>query len=89
MRKEIQDFAEQMERVMAAQDITKGDSWKKMEPEELVGLLRQKQNGGKAGYGFGDEPNDYVDAANYCMMIWHRAWVKKQFSPSKGEGEGK
>lgn len=81
MRKEIQEFAEQMEKVMAAQDATKGDSWKSMTAEKLVQLMNTKLKGGRAHYGFGEYPNDYVDVANFCMMVWTVGWKKKEAKP--------
>lgn len=67
IRKEIRDFAAQMEKVMQDHDAVKGDSWKCMHVDNLQNSLLNKvfeaqQSGAPA--------KEWVDVANFCMMIF-------------------
>lgn len=69
IRKEIQEFAEQMERVMQKHDIRKGNSWKRMSVDELTRLLAVKYVETTKGTPV---RNEYIDVANYCMLLYHK-----------------
>lgn len=82
-RREIKDFAEEMEYKMALKDEERGDSWKKMpmdfflrrldqEVAELRNAIEEK--------GFVEVTKEAADVANISMMIAWRAkekWVNK------------
>jgi hypothetical protein len=74
LRREIQDFAEEMEYKMALKDEERGDSWKRMAMEvlELKKAIEEK--------GFVEVTKEAADVANISMMIAWRAkekWVDK------------
>jgi len=78
MRKEIKEFAEEMERVMQEHDAKKGDSWKEMSLHTLEHLLMnevKEWNASRLGHidgGNHSKEKELVDIANICMMLWHR-----------------
>ena len=67
IRPEIQIFAEAMEVVMQKHDKKKGDSWKRMYVEDLQILLSEEIEELPKGVG---KVGEYVDVANFCMMLW-------------------
>jgi len=76
MRKEIKDFAEEMERIMAFHDEEKGDSWKN--PDEvnetfLWGKLREEFIECMHEEA---PPEELADLANICMILWNRGKLK-------------
>lgn len=68
IRKEIMEFAEEMERVMAEHDNGKGDSWKRIPLSQLDDKLNEEIEEARID---GDK-REFVDVANVCMMIWER-----------------
>jgi len=79
MRPEIQQFAEEMEKVMAKHDQKKGDTWK--EPDErndtfLWGKLKEEYLECVSAENE-EGPRELVDLANICMMLWTRNWLGK------------
>jgi len=79
MRKEIKEFAEEMERVMQENDAKKVDSWKSLPIQCLEDLLL----GRFEDYQYATEFEEYkftitghkrelINIANICMMLWHR-----------------
>jgi len=76
IRKEIMEFAKEMERIMQQNDSKKGDSWKHMnivaleikldeEIAEWKEVRHKLQNIDK-------KMKELIDMANVCMMLWHR-----------------
>ena len=68
IRKEILEFAEQMEMVMQENDGDKGDSWKNLSIDFLDEKIDEEfyewfESGDKA---------ELIDIANVAMMLWHR-----------------
>ena len=81
MRKEIEDFAKEMEETMAEHDCIKGDSWKDCE----IDYLRKKVIEEFSEWSMTAicEEEDYelesmelIDLANICMMLYHRRTSK-------------
>jgi len=68
MRKEVTHFASQMERVLKKHDKTKGDSWKEM-PYRTLRVLLDKE---VEEYVGSRSPEELVDIANLCMMLYYR-----------------
>lgn len=68
VRKEVGWFAEAMEAKLKYNDAKKGDSWKKMSRSELWNLMS-----GELQEALDDceNINEFVDVANFCMMIWN------------------
>lgn len=75
VRKEIQDFAEEMEKKMQEMDETKADSWRNVHIARLRGALDLEfKEWEKAvnDLGDGEETEELVDIANFCWMIHQR-----------------
>jgi len=77
MKKEIKEFAEEMERILKKHDFIKGDSWKMMSHKQLQELMlkeveESKEDDAKLG--------EWIDIANICMMIWYNSTHKKEVS---------
>jgi hypothetical protein len=70
VRSEIMDFARNMERVMGKHDSIKGDSWKTMSMDELLYLLSEEVEELASNP---DSHEEFIDIANFCMMLWNRA----------------
>lgn len=69
MREEIQNFAEEMERVMEDNSQDKGESWKRMSLGDLNEKLKEELE------EWDDEiysKEELVDIADCCMMLWNR-----------------
>jgi len=75
IRPEILAFADAMEAEMAKHDAKKGDSWKEMGFPDLCQMMfrlasdmyvREIKN-------LHDDPHDFIDLANYAMMLHWRA----------------
>lgn len=67
IRKEIRDFAAQMENVMQDHDAVKGDSWKSMNVDALQNLLLKKVFEAQQTKA---PAKEWVDVANFCMMVF-------------------
>lgn len=73
IRPEILSFARAMEKELRENDITQGDTWKRLKistiesmlDDEIAELKRVKGNSQV-------ELNDMVDIANLLMMLWYR-----------------
>jgi len=74
IRKEIQGFAEAMERVMRQHDGDKGETWKDLSFETLQILMLKEVEETKL---LDAKLGEWVDVANLCMMIYHNALHKK------------
>ena len=72
VRKEIKEFAEEMERVMQEHDAEKGDSWKKRPSYFLIKVLLGKVEEFHYTESNYKAREEVVDIANYCMMLFHR-----------------
>ena len=72
MRKEIQEFAEEMERIMAKHDAKKGDSWKSPDTFTQRFLIEKFYEETKEAMQNRADKSEYVDVANICMMLWYR-----------------
>jgi len=73
LRKEVLEFAQEMERVMSEHDYKKGDSWKRCSLDYLWERLSEEIS--EAVYEAENErgnPEEFIDVANFCMMIYHR-----------------
>lgn len=68
MRKEIEDFASEMERVMSTHDASKGDSWKACP----LGFLEEKRAEEHREYNVTGNQRELIDEANVLMMLWNR-----------------
>ena len=66
-REEIMSFALAMERKMEEHDKTRGDSWKEMSTDWLLGRTFEE-----LGEYLEDNWNsgELVDAANFLMFVW-------------------
>lgn len=73
MRKEVIEFAEEMERVLSVHDAKKGDSWKELPIHVLDGKLCEEYREANLSH----VPKEYVDVANVCMMLWQRTKEKQ------------
>ena len=68
IRKEIMDFAVEMELKMQTHDEDRGDSWKVCGLSDLAkGLEREMHE-----YALSGNRQELVDVSNYCMMVWNR-----------------
>lgn len=74
MRIEIQEFAEEMERIMQNHDSKKGDSWKHMHIRELEELLEKEYH--EWQHELFPDSKECVDLANLAMMLWWRSKKK-------------
>ena len=72
MRKEIQEFAEMMEKVMSQHDSVKKDSWRTMPLPVLKDLLCAECCEFFQSCGRREAKDELVDIANICMMIYHK-----------------
>lgn len=72
MRKEIEDFANEMERVMSMHDARKGEGWKKCDIE----FLEVKRAEEHREYNLNGNPRELVDEANVLMMLWNRRRIE-------------
>lgn len=79
MRKEVIEFAEEMERVLQKHDTKKGDSWKAL---PLYSLQKKLMEEYKEAIGR-ETPSEFVDVANVCLMLWHRTKTSTSSSPSR------
>lgn len=68
MRKEIEEFSLEMERVMQKHDKLKGDSWKEL-PYRTLRVLLDKE---VEEYIASRSKGELVDIANLCMMLYNR-----------------
>lgn len=73
MRKEIKEFAEEMERVMKKHDKKKGDSWKE-EGIDCDDYLWEKLDEEyiECVHESADIKKELIDLANVSMMLWWR-----------------
>lgn len=76
MRKEIEDFANEMEQVMKRHDELKGSSWKTCDLE----FLEQKRAEEHREYNSTGNPRELVDEANILMMLWNRRFESGVFN---------
>ena len=67
-RPEILEFAKAMEATMKKHDARKGNTWKAMSLKELDQLFNNEIEEATIN---GDR-SEWVDVANFCMMIWNR-----------------
>ena len=75
IRNPIMNFALDMERIMSENDATKGNSWKDCDIEYLVDKLGEKYKEWENSLdlnSFESDPEELVDLANLCMMLWNR-----------------
>lgn len=68
MRPELQEFAEECERVLKKHDAAKDDSWQSCNLLYLYNKLMEEIE------EFKKNPTDHnlPDITNICMMLWHR-----------------
>ena len=72
IRKEIMEFAEEMERIMNKHDINKSDSWKTCDEGFLWKKLREEWKELDDCYSDESKSKEFIDVANVCMMLWNR-----------------
>jgi len=72
MRPEIEQFAEEMEKVMLRHDAEKGDSWKELPIEHLEAGLNNEVDELNLSSDYWGEMQECIDIANYAMMLFHR-----------------
>lgn len=72
LRPELRQFAEVMERLMAAKDRERGDAWKWAGPDYLVGRLHDEIAEATRPEG---RPDEWADVANFAMMLW---WTRRR-----------
>ena len=72
MREEIEEFAEEMEKVMQKHDRYKKDSWKTCKLDYLEKKLVEEYKEWKDGTKGIPAMDELVDIANVCMMLYHR-----------------
>ena len=82
MRKEIYEFAEELERVMSENDAEKGDSWKTMSVEEHRDGLDDETDELWAALTLKEEMKELIDVGNRCWMLWNA--LKKEIKGGKG-----
>ena len=70
MRKEIKEFAEEMEIVMQKHDARKGDSWKRMDLCYLNKLFQEEIVEYQKAERADVSRDELIDIANIAMMIW-------------------
>jgi hypothetical protein len=68
IRPEILEFAQEMECIMRKHDERKGDSWKSLHIDYLRLQLTDEYRETSEHKDF----MEYVDVANFCMMLYHR-----------------
>lgn len=78
IRQEIQKFAEYMEAIMRDHDKVKGDSWKRMHREDLKDLFKKEVHEALES----NMDTEFIDVANFCMMIVHSPIKLKNLSTS-------
>jgi len=78
IRQEIQKFATYMESIMRQHDKDKGDSWKRMHREDLKDLFKKEVNEALES----NMDTEFIDVANFCMMIVHSPIKLKNLSTS-------
>ena len=69
VRVEVAVFARQMEATMQEHDPIKGDTWKYCQIGFLEHKLEEEIEEYKHG---GRNPDELIDIANICMMLWNR-----------------
>jgi len=72
MRKEIKEFAEEMERVMQENDAIKRNSWKNLPISYLEHKLIEEYQEWYLLSNIKNNKKELIDIANICMMLWHR-----------------
>jgi len=72
LRPEVLEFAQEMEKILRANDVKKGDSWKIMDISELWESLNNEVDEYWAAETDEDSAKECVDAANILMMLYHR-----------------
>jgi len=68
VRKEIMEFAEEIERVMTIHDTKKGDSWKTLS----IGFLEEKMEEEWDEWFSNPCKEEAVDIGAMSMMLWNR-----------------
>ena len=68
VRVEVAVFARLMEGVLEKHDGVKGDTWKYCKLGFLEGKLQEEVN----EYQNSEDPDELIDIANICMMIYNR-----------------
>jgi len=72
MRKDVLEFAKEMEKVLRENDAEKGDSWKTMYMSELYECLNNESGEYWAAETDEDSAKECVDCGNILMMLYHR-----------------
>ena len=76
MREDLEEFVEEMEKVLSKHDKEKGDSWKTCDKEFLENKLKEEFREWKNTAVPLNKGVEVIDIANICMMLWHRYYPR-------------